>query len=75
MRLISQAIPYDLVAINVQRRATQDDENLRDAPAMERLLKQYLNLLLHGHTHESGFGLWDTNVPILGTGSGEGRRV
>jgi len=54
---------------NVVRMATCDDENLRDAGDMRRILGPLLNLILHGHTHESGFDLWEQPLPILSTGS------
>lgn len=54
---------------NVLRKAVADDENLRDAPDAQRLLKNRLNLVLHGHTHESGLAWWDSTVPVLATGS------
>ena len=38
---------------NVIRGAVADDENLRDAPDLERILAPRLNLLLHGHTHDA----------------------
>jgi hypothetical protein len=38
---------------NVVRGAVADDENLRDAADLERILAPRLNLLLHGHTHDA----------------------
>lgn len=54
---------------NVQRQAEADDENLRDARDMERILGPHLNLVLHGHTHEASEGWWGPGLPILSTGS------
>jgi WD40 repeat protein/3',5'-cyclic AMP phosphodiesterase CpdA len=54
---------------NVQRQAEADDENLRDARDMERILGPHLNLVLHGHTHEASEGWWGPALPILSTGS------
>jgi len=54
---------------NVQRKCTDDDENLYDAKELERILGPSLNLVLHGHTHESGLGWLNPQTPILSTGS------
>jgi WD40 repeat protein/3',5'-cyclic AMP phosphodiesterase CpdA len=54
---------------NVLRGAEADDENLRDADDLERLLASSLNLLLHGHTHNSRIGSLGFTLPILATGS------
>jgi 3',5'-cyclic AMP phosphodiesterase CpdA/Tfp pilus assembly protein PilF len=54
---------------NVQRGAADDNENLKDADDLKHLLKDSVNLLLHGHTHQTDLA-WLTNVaPILATGS------
>ncbi len=56
---------------NVQRGATDDDENLRDADLLAQRLGPLLNLVLHGHTHQSGL-FWlpaASPVPALSTGS------
>jgi WD40 repeat protein/3',5'-cyclic AMP phosphodiesterase CpdA len=55
---------------NVIRGAVADDENLRDADRLGKLLAPSLNLLLHGHTH-SGEITWigDRPLPVLSTGS------
>ena len=57
-----------LVHHNVLRRATDDEENLRDADDLREILADSLNLLLHGHTH---LGADETlgPLPVLSTGS------
>ncbi|MCA9705639.1 MAG: pentapeptide repeat-containing protein, partial [Myxococcales bacterium] len=54
---------------NVIREAQLDDENLRDADDMRRILGLQLNLVMHGHRHEAGVQWWDPSLPILGAGS------
>jgi WD40 repeat protein/3',5'-cyclic AMP phosphodiesterase CpdA len=54
---------------NYRRGATRDDENLRDADDLQRLLGPHLNLLLHGHTHNARMDLMPNGVPIFSTGS------
>lgn len=54
---------------NVQRKAVDDDENLRDAARLERLLGDTVNLVLHGHTHDGKLGWLRPQVPIVSTGS------
>lgn len=54
---------------NVIRSAKDDEENLRDATELRRLLGPSLNLILHGHTHEDDINWADSNVPIISTGS------
>jgi len=54
---------------NVQRKAQDDDENLRDAELLDRLLGGEVNLVLHGHTHDGKLGWLRPDVPIFGTGS------
>jgi tRNA A37 threonylcarbamoyladenosine biosynthesis protein TsaE len=54
---------------NIQRGATDDDENLRDADDLKRTLGPSLNMLLHGHTHNSKVGWANTALPVLSTGS------
>jgi 3',5'-cyclic AMP phosphodiesterase CpdA/tetratricopeptide (TPR) repeat protein len=78
LRWFAQALPpyadkgwlrIGLVHHNVVRAAKDDEENLRDAVALRRLLGPSLNLILHGHTHEDDLNWADTNVPIISTGS------
>jgi 3',5'-cyclic AMP phosphodiesterase CpdA len=57
-----------LVHHNVLRGAMEDDENLRDADALERILGAELSVLLHGHTHEGRLGRLG-RLPVLSTGS------
>ena len=54
---------------NVLRRATADDENLRDADDLRRILGPFLNLVLHGHTHEGRALYLSPRLPVLSTGS------
>jgi hypothetical protein len=54
---------------NVLRGAQDDDENLRDADDLDRLLAPSLNLLLHGHTHNGRIGWLRSDLPVLSTGS------
>jgi WD40 repeat protein/3',5'-cyclic AMP phosphodiesterase CpdA len=54
---------------NVQRGAIDDEENLRDAEDLDRVLAPSLNLLLHGHTHNSKLGWLRPAIPVLATGS------
>ncbi|WP_239396513.1 metallophosphoesterase, partial [Frankia sp. CiP3] len=55
---------------NPIRGATADDENLRDADDLDRILGPHLNLLLHGHTHD-GQASWlsQSTLPVVATGS------
>ncbi len=55
---------------NTTRGPVSDDENLRDAEKFGELLAPSLNLLLHGHTHDSRITwLGDRPLPVLSTGS------
>ena len=54
---------------NYQRGVPSDDESLHDADDLRRHLAGFLNLLLHGHTHEGKVHWLERNVPILSTGS------
>ena len=54
---------------NVQRGAINDDENLKDAADLKRLLKDSVNLVLHGHTHQADLAWLTQKAPILATGS------
>jgi HAD superfamily hydrolase (TIGR01509 family) len=54
---------------NPTRGATEDDENLRDADLLERILGPHLHLLLHGHTHSSKYTILGERLPVLSTGS------
>ncbi len=54
---------------NPIRGDTQDDENLRDAEDMQRILGKHLHLVLHGHRHRAGVKWWGPRLPILATGS------
>ncbi len=53
---------------NVLRGAKDDDENLRDADDLRRILGPHLNLVLHGHTHDGKTDIIN-NLPVLATGS------
>lgn len=54
---------------NVQRGADCDDENLKDGEDLKRLLKETVNLVLHGHTHQADLAWLTQKAPILATGS------
>ncbi|MCP4592784.1 MAG: metallophosphoesterase, partial [bacterium] len=54
---------------NVVRGAVEDDENLRDADDLTRVLGPFVNLVLHGHTHDGKLHWHDPQTPILSTGS------
>lgn len=54
---------------NVQRGAINDDENLRDTDDLTHILKDSVNMLLHGHTHQTSLGWLTNTVPIMATGS------
>jgi 3',5'-cyclic AMP phosphodiesterase CpdA len=54
---------------NVLRAAADDDENLRDADDLERILADHLHLVLHGHTHNARLGRLSNSVPVISTGS------
>ncbi len=59
-----------MVHHNALRKATDDDENLRDAELLEDRLRGRLNLLLHGHTHSGNIGWLGRDLPVISTGSG-----
>ncbi|MCP4699067.1 MAG: NACHT domain-containing protein [Gammaproteobacteria bacterium] len=54
---------------NIQRGAENDNENLRDADDLERMLDDSVHLLLHGHTHRGKLGWWNPGLPLLAAGS------
>ncbi|OQW91712.1 MAG: hypothetical protein BWK79_16280 [Beggiatoa sp. IS2] len=54
---------------NIQRGVTNDDENLHDADKLKTYLKDSVNLVLHGHTHQADLERLPNAVPILATGS------
>lgn len=54
---------------NVQRNATDDDANLKDAGILELVLADELNLVLHGHTHDGKLGSLRPDIPMVSTGS------
>jgi 3',5'-cyclic AMP phosphodiesterase CpdA len=54
---------------NVVRGAVDDDENLRDADDLERILAPRLNLVLHGHTHNAKRHRLGDGLLVLSTGS------
>ena len=58
-----------LVHHNYERGPTSDDENLRDAHDLRRVLGTSLNLLLHGHTHSGSTSWMSPTVPVISTGS------
>jgi WD40 repeat protein len=56
---------------NVVRGAVLDDENLRDADDLDRILgvPEQVNLLLHGHTHDGRLHRLSSGLVALSTGS------
>ncbi len=56
---------------NVVRGAVLDEENLRDADDLDRILGQpgLVNLLLHGHTHDGRLHRLGSGLVALSTGS------
>lgn len=58
-----------MVHHNALRRATDDDENLRDADMLQEILADHLNVLLHGHTHDGRAGALGLGLPVISTGS------
>ncbi len=56
---------------NAMRGAATDDENLRDAMVLDRMLgaSGLVNLLLHGHTHDAKLHWLSSGLPVLATGS------
>ncbi|MEA2230441.1 MAG: hypothetical protein QOD83_257 [Solirubrobacteraceae bacterium] len=56
---------------NTARGVVTDDENLRDADQLAEVLAPSLNLLLHGHTHDSKISSLGQEPPlrVLSTGS------
>ncbi|MCL4207379.1 MAG: pentapeptide repeat-containing protein, partial [Pirellulaceae bacterium] len=60
---------------NWQRNAVDDDEHLTDADDLKRQLGPLLNMLLHGHTHDSKLTWLDSSVPVVSTGSSGLNRI
>ena len=58
-----------LVHHNPIRGALNDDEHLKDFDNLERFLGPFLNVVLHGHTHDGKIHYLGRNVPIVSTGS------
>jgi len=54
---------------NIRRGPTRDDENLRDAAVLTDILSPYINLFLHGHTHDGKIDWLNPVTPILTAGS------
>jgi WD40 repeat protein/3',5'-cyclic AMP phosphodiesterase CpdA len=56
---------------NAVRGAVLDDENLRDADDLDRLLGEpsLVNLVLHGHTHDGRLHRLSSGLLVLSTGS------
>ena len=56
---------------NVVRGALADEENLRDADDLDRLLGApgLVNLLLHGHTHDAKMHRLSSGLAVVSTGS------
>ncbi len=54
---------------NARRRATADNENLRDEDDLTAILGPHLDLVLHGHTHAGKEDRLSSGALILATGS------
>jgi 3',5'-cyclic AMP phosphodiesterase CpdA len=54
---------------NARRKAQADEENLRDEDDLTTILGDYLDLLLHGHTHEGKEDRLSDGTLVLATGS------
>ena len=54
---------------NIRRGPVADDENLRDEFNLKKYLGNFLNLILHGHTHDGKIDWFKRDLPILSTGS------
>jgi GAF domain-containing protein len=59
---------------NVMRRATDDNENLKDAESLREILGDRLHVLLHGHTHQGGVEMLGLSLPVIATGSAAVKR-
>lgn len=54
---------------NVRRKAVADNENLRDEDALSDILRDRLDLILHGHTHAGKEDRLPNGTLVLATGS------
>lgn len=54
---------------NVRRGPVLDDEHLKDEGDFQRILGNYINLILHGHTHDGKYDVLRKTIPIISTGS------
>ncbi|MDX1968255.1 MAG: metallophosphoesterase, partial [Planctomycetaceae bacterium] len=54
---------------NFERGCLSDEENLKDADDLKRILGRTLHLLLHGHTHQASTGWLPNRMPVYATGS------
>lgn len=54
---------------NVRRKAQVDDENLRDEGLLTTQCGQYIDLVLHGHTHDGQKDYLPDGTLVLSTGS------
>jgi 3',5'-cyclic AMP phosphodiesterase CpdA len=54
---------------NARRKATADNENLRDEDDLTEILGPHLDLLLHGHTHQGKEDRLSDGTLVLATGS------
>jgi 3',5'-cyclic AMP phosphodiesterase CpdA len=69
LRDLTDVARIGVVHHNARRRATADNENLRDADDLENILGPHLDLLLHGHTHDGKEDRLPGGTPVLATGS------
>jgi 3',5'-cyclic AMP phosphodiesterase CpdA len=63
-----------LVHHNAVRRASVDDENLKDTDDLREHLGELLHVLLHGHTHQGRIEMIGPSLPVIATGSAAVKR-
>ena len=54
---------------NLESEQVGDEEYLRDQTDLKRVLGPYLNLILHGHTHNGKISWVSQHLPVISTGS------
>ncbi|MCK4829959.1 hypothetical protein KA005_80300, partial [bacterium] len=62
---------FNIAAVhhNVVRGEIEDNDNLKDAEMLKRVLGEHIDILLHGHTHRGRINWWSPQLPVIGTGS------
>jgi 3',5'-cyclic AMP phosphodiesterase CpdA len=69
LRTVRGMARVGVVHHNARRKATADNENLRDADDLDEILGPHLDLLLHGHTHQGREDRLADGTLVLATGS------